>query len=114
MKKLSLIFLIVMFSGAASAGDVQFEKLYTQAALNIYLAKSTNHTKQDLKTFGHSVCGGKSFCLIWFFDNNQKATKGIATMKSGNTWDPITGLIGIYSKNRKIDDLICYEKSGTC
>lgn len=65
--------------------------------------------KESLSKIGYSVCRGMRFCVIWFFNDRLKASAGVRRMVSGDFWNPIPGLIGIYSRNMKVDEIICYD-----
>ncbi|WP_299661951.1 hypothetical protein [uncultured Psychromonas sp.] len=114
MKFYRLLTLALFTSTTLNAEEINVEKKYEQGMQNIYLVKSSQHSKLELKKYGYSICGTKTFCSIWFFDDAAKAESGITTMKSGSSWDIISGLIGIYSKNKKVNDLICYDEKGNC
>jgi hypothetical protein len=94
--------------------DVKFQSLYSKAALTIVLSTHSGPTREQLSSFGKDSCKGKSFCVIWYFDDPAKAEVGVKQAKSGNHFDPIPGLIAIYSKNKVLDKVICYEPTGIC
>ena len=78
------------------------------------LSSNSEPTKNQLSIFGNNNCKDSSFCLIWYFDDPEKAKVGVERAKAGNWFDPIPGLIAIYSKNKKYNKIICYEPQGTC
>ena len=106
MYKTIYFIISIFFTTSVFASEVEFEKVYSQGVKSIYLASNESYYKSDLSNFGYSTCGEKSFCVIWFFDDPKKSKFAAKQMMSGNTWDPIPGLIAIYSKNKKINKLI--------
>jgi hypothetical protein len=117
MSKIILISVVagfVLCAAQALAKPSEFQSLYADGVSHVYVSNTKAPSKSELNNFGHSICDQKSFCLIWYFDDETKAKYGVNQMKSGNTWDPIPGLIGIYSKNKKANSVICYEPSSSC
>ena len=111
---LSSVASFVLFTAQALANPPKFQNLYADGVSHVYVSNTNTPSQSELNSFGHSICDQKSFCLIWYFDDETKAKYGVNQMKSGNTWDPIPGLIGIYSKNKKVNRVICYEPSRSC
>ena len=118
MRKTSAIlislYISMLFSFSVQGKETaEFKKIHSQAKLTIVLVNK-NTTKSQLYKYGKNNCSGKTFCVIWYFDDNKKAQTGIKRAKAGNLYDPIPGLISIYSKNKMVNKIICHEPKGTC
>jgi len=118
MKKTLIIIFLFSISNllsftAQSKEKIKFKSLHSQGMTTIFLVDPKT-TKSQLSKHGNRNCSAKSFCVIWYFDNSKKAQTGIKRAKSGNMFDPIPGLIAIYSKNRMVNKIICHEPKGTC
>ena len=114
MKILVGILSIIMLTASFLVSAGSAKKLYSQGAQNIFLVTSSQSSKSALHKHGTKFCSKESFCLIWYFNNSDQAKDAVNTMKSGNTWNSISGLIGIYSKNKIVNRLICYDPNGSC
>lgn len=118
MKKIIVVlvalYISALFSFSAQGSEnAEFKSIYSQGNTTIVLVNK-NTTEAQLSKYGKSNCAGKTFCVIWYFDEEKNAQVGIKRAKSGNLYDPIPGLISIYSKNKMVDKIICYELNGTC
>lgn len=97
-----------------SEESIKFQSLYKKGNYNVVLAANRKLTEDQMSSFGEKQCNANSFCLIWYFDDLEKAKVGVEKAKSGSWFDPIPGLIAIFSKNKKINEIICYEPKGAC
>ena len=118
MKKTLLILFFISMSNllsftAQGSEKNKFKHLHSQGMTTIVLVDKSS-TLDQLSKYGKSNCAEKSFCVIWYFDDEKKAQIGIKRAKAGNLFDPIPGLISIYSKNKMVNKIICYEPKGTC
>ena len=93
--------------------DSNYKSMYSKGALSVVLSNNMQ-SKNQLSAFGKSSCKSSSFCLIWYFFDSAKAKVGVERAKSGNWSDPIPGLVAIYSKNKMINKIICYEPKASC
>ena len=109
---LTLSFLIV--SQAYGEDISKFQTLYSKGTSSVMLSGIKAPSKIQMSNVGNNVCERKSFCLIWFFDDPKKAKAGVKKAKAGNWFDPIPGLIAVYAKNKRHNQIICYEPNGSC
>ena len=115
LRSQSFLATLLLFTAQAnSAESATFESLYSKGTSSVALSDMRGPTKSQVSSYGRNKCSGKKFCLIWYFDDPKKAKVGVERAKVGNWFDPIPGLIAIYSKNKKINEVICYDPSGTC
>jgi hypothetical protein len=91
-----------------------FKNIDSKGNIRVVLSSLKNPSKRNLNKFGRLVCNSKEYCVIWFFDDKRKANYGAKQMRSGNTWDPIPGLISLYIKNKKVDEIYCYDLNNGC
>ena len=92
----------------------EFEKMITKGAIRVVNVSATSVTKEMLSKHGYNECKNNKFCVVWYFNNHKKALYGVKKAKEGNLFDPISGMIAIYSKNKKLNEIICYEPRGGC
>ena len=97
-----------------SAADSDLRQLYSSGNKRVVLTATPPPRRGALDLYGKEECGSRRFCLIWFFSNETDATKGVQRMSVGEWFDPVPGLFAIYSKNKVVNEIICYEPEGTC
>ena len=112
MKNIMLIFWLTLTMTFAFGAE--FQKLHSSGRAKIILTSGSPAGPVELSEFGQSECASKSFCLIWYFYGRAKAEAGIKRMSAGKIFEPVPGLYAIYSKNKAINELICYDPSGNC
>lgn len=96
MKKL-LILVAAIGITTPTIAETTAQELYKANASRVHLLSTKEHTESDLSRLGKKECAAEKFCLIWYFDEQAKSKVGIERMKAFDTWDPVPGLIGIYS-----------------
>lgn len=107
------ILMLFTAQGIVNAKE-EFNVLFSIRSISVVLSAQQHPSKGHLSSYGRAKCHNETICIIWFFDDLNKARVGIEKAKAGNMFDPIPGLIAIYSKNRKLDEIICYEPMGGC
>lgn len=111
---ISFFLIVIAFSEHSEATELSFKKHYSQGKIHIYLASNKQHMEQDLANTGRYICNKQKLCVLWFFDDVSNVDVAIDKLKSSVLSDSVPGLIGIYSKNKTVNKLICYQKSGSC
>jgi len=107
---LFLLLIVMMFSNNAHAKEnIEYNILYTKKNIRVILVYDDSKNEGILSKIGRSRCNNRQFCLIWFFADPTQAEVGVSRARSGNWFDPIPGQIGIYSKNKAINKLICHS-----
>ena len=113
--RLGYIVLLGVFAVATKSMNVnaknEYEVLLT-GKTEIVLVENKEPSKSQLTSIGKQQCVNRQFCVVWFFNNMEQAEVGIERQSAGNIFDPVPGLIGIYSKNKMVNELICYDLSG--
>jgi len=94
--------------------NIDLEVYYRSGITTIALTESGIPSYGDATFFGMDHCKTKNPCVVWFFDDEENAYQGEKLLKQANKDQPITGLIAIFSRNKKNNNIICYETKGTC
>jgi len=94
--------------------ELPIEIYYEQANTKIALLSGKTPSYKDTMIFGFNTCKPESICLIWFFNDKNKADQAKTLLKTYSGLSKITGVYGIYSKNRGVNKVTCYKHKGTC
>jgi hypothetical protein len=107
---LGLTFLFV----ASTALSSDYKVMYEGKNSKVVLTSSKLQSESNLNKYGKVACKNNQFCVLWFYSEKSQANKGVSAMKKGDMFAETAGLYGIYSKNKVVNNVICYEPKSGC
>lgn len=113
MKRM-LIVIALLASAAAYSEDATYEVIYMGKNSKVILTESTQKSKTVLDSYGKQNCSSGQFCVLWFYSNRDQAGIGAAAMKRGDMYAQTPGMYAIFSKNKMLNEIICYEPTKGC
>ena len=108
------ILLSFVLMNSVFAGSQDYEIIYTGKNSKVILTPSVQHPESELNKYGNTVCGNNKFCVLWFYSNRNDSKVGAEVMKKGDMFAQTPGMYAIYSRNKIVNKIICYEPSSGC
>lgn len=109
-----LIVVALLASAAAYSEDETYEVIHMGKNSKVILTESIQQSKTDLDNYGQQNCSSSQFCVLWFYSNRDQAGIGAAAMKRGDMYAQTPGMYAIFSKNKILNEIICYEPEKGC
>ncbi len=104
----------VLSIGSVYAGNNKYETIYTGQNSRVILTRAMHQTEAQVNRYSQGLCGMNKFCVLWFYADLKEARAGADAMRSGDMFTETPGLYAIYSKNKVVNKVICYEPSSGC
>ncbi len=103
-----------LFFGASITFASDYKVLFEGQNSKVVLTSSNLQSESNLNQFGKKTCNGNKFCVLWFYSDKGQANNGVSAMKRGDMFSETPGLYGIFSKNKVVNNVICYEPKSGC
>jgi hypothetical protein len=96
------------------AANSEIEGIYAGKNSMVILTDKEIYSEDKLNSIGRDVCSEKAFCVLWFYSDKNLANIGASAMKSGDMFSQTKGPYSIFSKNKKNNNVICYNPIEGC